>query len=276
MGDVTGFVTVITGAARGIGRAATERFVEAGSHVVALDRSWEGEEPFAAVLTASGRATVASVDISDDAAVAAIALGVLADHGRVDVLINNAARRQRDLFPPEGITTVLETTAADWRSMFDVNVLGTLAMVHAFVPAMVARGRGSVINVGTRGSVLLQAEPGIWRGGHPTFRNQPYDATKAAMCSLTCYLAEEVREAGVAVNVVFPGPTYTTGSDAIVAARREQGIDARPFLRPDHLAPLLLHLATETAAGDSGLVIDSLEWNRTHGHGDTDQWEYPG
>jgi NAD(P)-dependent dehydrogenase (short-subunit alcohol dehydrogenase family) len=257
---VSGKKVVVTGAARGIGRAVAASFAGAGASVVGLDRSWDDEPPF----------TAATVDITDRAAVRACADRV----GAVDVLVNNAARRQRDIFPPEGIVTVLETSDADWQSMFDVNVGGTLNVVRAFVPQMIARGRGSIVTVGTRGSVLLPAGEGAWRHSHPEFRNQPYDATKAAQCSLSLYLAEELREHGIAVNVVFPGPTYTTGSDAIVAGRRAAGVDARPFLRPEHLVPVLLHLAEQTADGDTGLAIDSLQWNRDHGHGDTTAWYY--
>jgi hypothetical protein len=72
--------------------------------------------------------------------------------------------------------------------------------------------------------------------------------------------------------VVFPGPTFTTGSAEIAAGRRRIGIDEPPYLRPEHLTPLLTHLAGQTSAGETGLVIDSLQWNRDHGFGDVDQW----
>jgi short-subunit dehydrogenase len=137
---------------------------------------------------------------------------------------------------------------------------------------MLERGRGSIIVVGTRGSALQQVAPGIWRGRHPEYRNQPYDASKAALCSWSLYLAAELKDQGVAVNVVFPGPTFTTGSAEIAAGRRLSGIDERPYLRPEHLTPLLAHLAGQTSAGETGLVIDSLQWNRDHGFGDVDQW----
>jgi NAD(P)-dependent dehydrogenase (short-subunit alcohol dehydrogenase family) len=262
-------VIVVTGAARGIGRAAAEGFRAEGARVVGVDRSWSGE------LELGDRAFAATVDIAEPVQVASCVSETLSRFGRVDALINNAARRQRDLYPPEGIVSVLDTTEEDWRSMFEVNVMGALNMTRAFVPALVEAGGGSVVTIGTRGSVLRPAGPGTWEHTHPAFRNQPYDATKAALCSLSLYLAEELREAGIAVNVVFPGPTFTTGSDAIVASRLAAGVDARPFLRPDHLVPVLLHLARQRpTGGETGLAIDSLEWNRTHGYGDTHAWEH--
>ena len=265
-------VVVITGAARGIGQAAAARFLAEGARVVALDRSWDGAEDAAAAMEGTSRALVTTADITDPDSVAVSYAQTLDRFGQVDVLINNAACRQRYLYPPDGLATVLETTEADWNAMLGVNVLGSLNVTRKFVVPMLERGHGSIVVVGTRGSALQQVAPGIWRGRHPEYRNQPYDASKAALCSWSLYLAAELKDQGVAVNVVFPGPTFTTGSAEIAAGRRRGGIDERPYLRPEHLTPLLTHLAGQTSAGETGLVIDSLQWNRDHGFGDVDQW----
>jgi NAD(P)-dependent dehydrogenase (short-subunit alcohol dehydrogenase family) len=282
--SLSGLVVVITGAARGIGRAAAEAFLASGARVVALDRSWDGAEAAAAAMDGTGLALVTTADITDPGSVAASRDAALARFGQVDVLINNAACRQRYLFPPDGLATVLGTTDEDWHAMVGVNVLGTLTVTRSFVAPMLERGRGSVIVVGTRGSALEPVAPGIWRAHQPGNRNQPYDASKAALCSLSVYLAEELRDRGVAVNVVFPGPTFTTGSAEIAAGRRRLGVDEPPYLRPEHLVPLLTHLAAQTSAsltsagqtsaGQTGLVIDSVQWNRDHGLGDADEWRY--
>jgi 1,1a-dihydroxy-1-hydro-9-fluorenone dehydrogenase len=265
-------VVVITGAARGIGQAAAARFLAEGARVVALDRSWDGAEDTAAAMEGTGRALVTTADITDPDSVAASYTQTMDHFGQVDVLINNAACRQRYLFPPDGLATVLETTEAEWNAMLGVNVLGSLTVTRKFVVPMLERGRGSIIVVGTRGSALHQIAPGIWRGRHPESRNQPYEASKAALCSWSLFLAAELKDQGVAVNVVFPGPTFTTGSAEIAAGRRRSGIDEQPYLRPEHLTPLLTHLAGQTTAGETGLVIDSLQWNRDHGFGDVHQW----
>jgi NAD(P)-dependent dehydrogenase (short-subunit alcohol dehydrogenase family) len=282
--SLPGLVVVITGAARGIGRAAAERFLAQDASIVALDRSWAGAEASAEAMESTGRALVATADITDPGSVAASRQQALDRFGRVDVLINNAACRQRYLFPPHGLASVLETTEEDWNAMLGVNVLGTLTMTRSFVAPMLERGRGSVIVVGTGGSVLEPVAPGVWRGRSPGSRNQPYDASKAALCSLSLYLAEELREGGVAVNVVFPGATRTAGSDEIAAARRGLGLNEAPYLRPEHLAPVLLHLAGQVSAGqvsagqtsadETGMVIDAVRWNRDHGLGDADEWRY--
>ena len=272
--SLSGLVVVITGAARGIGRAAAEQFLARDARVVALDRSWDGAEDAAAGMERTGRALVTTADITDPSAVAASRDAALARFGQVDVLVNNAASRQRHLFPPDGLATVLEATKEDWNAMLAVNVLGTLTVTRSFVAPMLERGRGSIIVVGTRGSALRPVAEGIWRGHQPGNRNQPYEASKAALCSLSVYLAEELRDRGVAVNVVFPGPTFTTGSAEIAAGRRRIGVDEPPYLRPEHLAPLLMHLAGQTSAGETGLVFDAVRWNRDHGLGDADEWRH--
>ena len=272
--SLSGLVVVITGAARGIGRAAAGQFLARGARVVALDRSWDGAEDAAAAMDGTGRALVTTADITDPGSVTASRDAALARFGQVDVLVNNAACRQRHRFPPDGLATVLDTKDEDWTAMLGVNVLGTLTVTRSFVVPMLERGRRSVIVVGTRGSALRPVAEGIWRGHQPGNRNQPYDASKAALCSLSVYLAEELRDRGVAVNVVFPGPTFTTGSAEIAAGRRRLGLDEPPYLRPEHLAPLLMHLAVQTPAGETGLVIDSVRWNRDHGLGDADEWRY--
>jgi NAD(P)-dependent dehydrogenase (short-subunit alcohol dehydrogenase family) len=272
--SLSGLVVVITGAARGIGRAAAEQFLAHDASILALDRSWDGAEATAKTMESTGRALVATADITDPEAVAACCQQTLDRFGRVDTLINNAACRQRHLFPPHGLASVLETTTEDWNTMLGINVLGTLTVTRTFVAPMLDRGRGSVIVVGTGGSVLQPVAPGVWRGRNTGSRNEPYDASKAALCNVSLYLAEELRERGVAVNVVFPGATHTTGSDEVAAGRRRLGLNEAPYLRPEHLAPVLLHLAGQTSAGETGLVIDAVQWNRDHGLGDAAAWRY--
>lgn len=205
--SLSGLVVVIAGAARGIGQAAAEQFLARDARVVALDRSWDGAEATATAMESTGRVLVTTADITDPDSVAASRQLALDRFGRVDALINNAACRQRYLFPPHGLASVLETTDQDWNTM-------------------------------------------------------------------SLYLAEELRDRGVAVNVVFPGATHTTGSGEIAAARRRLGLSEAPYLRPEHLAPVLLHLAGQSSAGETGLVIDAVRWNRDHGLGDANEWRH--
>jgi 1,1a-dihydroxy-1-hydro-9-fluorenone dehydrogenase len=248
-----------------MGHACAEAFVARGASVVGLDRSWP-ELP-GSILPLTG-------DVSDQSAIDAAYRATLDRFGRVDVLVNNAAMRQRDLYPPHGAAAVLETSNDDWQRMFDVNVFGVLKVIRAFARPMLAQQRGSIVNVSSGGSVgqASAMEPGVWRGRNPAFRNQPYDASKAALTNMSFYLAEEVKSANVAVNVVFPSGTRTTGSDEMVAGRAARGIQVGRLLRPEHVVPLVLHLAAQDAGGVTGRAIDAVTWNVRHGFGGADDW----
>jgi hypothetical protein len=76
----------------------------------------------------------------------------------------------------------------------------------------------------------------------------------------------------IAVNVVFPAGTRTTGSDEMVAGRAAQGMRVAPLLRPEHVVPLVVHLAVQDAAGLTGKAIDAVAWNAAHGFGGVEQW----
>ncbi|MBO0747309.1 MAG: SDR family oxidoreductase [Acidimicrobiaceae bacterium] len=258
MSELTGKVVVVTGAARGIGWACTEAFLDAGATVVGVDRAWEGAEEARATLEDHATSAITSFDITRPEEVRAAAADVLGRFGAVDVLVNNVGLRQKELYPPSGAVTVLDSTNADWEAMFGVNVLGTLNVTRAFAPAMISERRGSIINIGSR--------------DNPRIRNQPYAASKAALTSLSRYLAEELREFNVAVNVLFPSGTMTTGSAEMVSANRAQGIPMARLLRPAHVVPLALHLAAQDAAGETGQAIAAMDWNQEHGLGGPEQW----
>jgi NAD(P)-dependent dehydrogenase (short-subunit alcohol dehydrogenase family) len=256
-------VVVITGAARGMGRAYAEAFVERGAHVVGLDRSWDDAAPRGLTLTC---------DVTSTSDIAAACARTMDAFGTVDILINNAAMRQRDLYPPHGAAAVLDTTDEHWQRMFEVNVFGVLKVIRQFVEPMRSQKQGSIVNVASGGSVGEALEDGVWVGRNPAFRNEPYDASKAALTNMSFFLAHELRPDNVAVNVVFPAGTRTTGSDEMVAARQQLGIRVGPLLRPEHVVPLVLHLATQDAGGLTGKAFDAVQWNQRHGLGGPDAW----
>ncbi len=259
-----GQVVAITGAARGIGEALARAFLARGASLVALDRSWDTATPWHAELTGAG-ALVTSCDITSDIELDEACAAALARFGRIDVLINNAAMRQRDLYPRAGACAVLDTEDADWERMFRVNVIGTLKVTRRFIRPMLAQRRGSVINISANGSLTLPLDAGVSAGNHPGLLNQPYDATKAALTSMSFYLAEEVKAANVAVNVVFPGATRTTGSDDLTEGREALGLKMT-LLSPDHVLPLCLQLASADASR-TGLAYDVLPWNAAQQQG---------
>jgi 1,1a-dihydroxy-1-hydro-9-fluorenone dehydrogenase len=158
--------------------------------------------------------------------------------------------------------------------MFDVNVFGVLNVIRQFVRPMLEQRRGSIINISSGGSVgrALDTEAGTWVGRNPAFRNQPYEASKAALTNMSFSLAEELKPSNIAVNVVFPAGTRTTGSDEMVAGRSALGIRVAPLLRPEHVVPLVVHLAGQDASGVTGQAIDAVAWNQRHGFGGAEHW----
>ncbi len=260
-GVFDGRVVAITGAARGIGEALGRAFLDRGAAIVALDRRWDEGDAWARTLRDAG-ALMLGADITNDAELDAAHDATLARFGRIDVLVNNAAMRQRDLYPVAGACAVLDTEDAHWERMFAVNVVGTLKVTRRFIRPMLAQRAGSVIMVSANGSLTHAAGMGVATGNHPGLLNQPYDATKAALTSLSFYLAEEVKAANVAVNVIFPGPTRTTGSDELVPGREALGLKMA-LLPPAHVVPLCLQLAQADSAS-SGRAYDVVPWNAVH------------
>ena len=258
MNRLTGRVAVITGAARGIGRALTEGFLDEGATVVAIDRSWDGVEELRDEWQGSRSVMAATFDITDRAEVESVAADVLERFGTVDVLVNNVGLRMRDLYPETWRVTVLESTDADWEASFAVHVLGTLGVIRAFVPPMLAKRRGSIVNIGSVDSLTIQ--------------NSPYASTKAALTSVSRYLAEELRGQNIAVNVALPGGTMSTGSQEHLNADPAQGLPTGQLLRPAHVLPLVLHFAEQDASGDTGQALSAVEWNASHDLGGAEVW----
>ncbi|WP_433281769.1 SDR family NAD(P)-dependent oxidoreductase [Pseudonocardia xinjiangensis] len=264
-------VVVVTGAARGIGRALTNGFLREGAAVVAMDRDPLGVEPFEG--PDPHRVLAVSADITDGDSVAAARDAALDRFGRVDVVVCNAALRQRSLFEPTGLSTVMDAGDADWRAMFEVNVIGTLTVIRRFVPALAATGGGSIIAVGTIGPMTREVEPGVWRAARSAGLNQPYEASKAALTSMVFSLAAELRDHDIAANVLIPGPTMTTGSAEMAAARAAAGFVNPPYLRPEHVVPAALHLAGRRGAtGQTATAVDAVAWNDEHGFGGPHRW----
>lgn len=294
--SATDKVVVITGAARGIGRACVQAFLDEGAKVAAVDRSWEptGEsgdmdDAFARGLAARPNdALMVTCDISDPKAVAAAYEAVMGKFGTVDVLYNNAGMRMRNLFGAtgRGITT-LDTTREDWEAMFGVTVFGTIDLTRLFIQPMIAKHRGSIFATISSGA-LDHSSGGAYMGLRPDSREVPYQPSKAALQCAMFYLADEVAEHNVAVNVLIPGHTRTTGFDEQNAGRRllsakEAGVpkgarsNPRPAgvlaVRPDSVVPLVKFLADQDVeTGVTGRCFDTMTWNVEHGHGGWEEW----
>jgi 1,1a-dihydroxy-1-hydro-9-fluorenone dehydrogenase len=270
--DLSDRVVVITGAARGMGAAYTRGFLDAGARVVATDRSWDPTDSFGQELRRNPSALVLDMDVTSRSDIEAALGATLERFGTVDVLVNNAAMRMRDLYPPHGRVTILETTDEDFKRLYNVNVFGALEVIRHFIKPMIAQRRGSIISVVSSGS-LFHSHGGGYVALRPDSREQPYMSSKAALANITFYLAADVKQHNVAANIVVPGHTRTTGFDEQNRARLAQGQAAGPApVVPEHMLPLVLTLAAQDASGISGKMFDVVTWNQEHGLGGKEAW----
>jgi NAD(P)-dependent dehydrogenase (short-subunit alcohol dehydrogenase family) len=276
---VAGKVVLITGGARGMGREYVRGFMKEGAKVVATDLSWEptgvsnDDYRFLDEIEENENVLTDIMDISIDSHVKRVFKAAMDRFGTVDVIINNAGTRMRDLYPPHGSVTTLETEVGDWQKTFDTHVFGSLRVIKEFTKPMLEKGRGSIISVSSGGYDASRANS----------REMPYQAAKAALVTMTLYLANELASSNIAANVLLPGHTASTGTDeqeAIRSAMRaraaQPGVPVwRPMrVRAEHVVPLALHLADQDAKGVTGQVISATKWNQENGFGGLDEWVY--
>jgi len=221
---------IITGASRGIGRAIALRFAGEGARVGLVARSETALADVANACRRAGAEAVATAvaDVADPGQVARAAEALRAALGPADVVVNNAGAVVR--------APALETTDADWRRVIATNLDGTFHVTRAFGADLRAR-RGRVINISSRAG----------REGTPMLA--AYCAAKHAVVGFTRALAEELREAGVAVNAICPGSVDTE--------MLKIGLpDATPAMTPDDIAATALFLAADAPAALTGACLD--------------------
>jgi 1,1a-dihydroxy-1-hydro-9-fluorenone dehydrogenase len=271
--DLKDRVAVITGGARGMGRAYVRAFLSAGAKVVATDRSWSGADEFREELKSNDKnVLIADMDVTEDAQIDQTYQATLDKFKTVDILVNNAALRSRDLYPPKGRATTLETKDSDWERLFKVNVFGALKVIRRFIKPMIEKRKGSIISVVSSG-ILNHSHGGGYAALRPNSMEMPYMSSKAALATLSFYLADEVKRFNVAVNIIIPGHTRTTGFDEQNRARLEAGGKPGPLpVVPEHVTPLVLNLALQDASGITGRMFDAMQWNIEHGLGGHDKW----
>ena len=265
-----GKVVLVTGGARGMGREYVRGFLKQGTKVIATARSWtpsgiSGDDvDFFAEVRDNPNVLTEVMDLTLDSHIRRVFEHSIERFGTIDVIVNNAAMRPRDIYAPTGQTTILDTEISDWWRIFDTNVFGTFRVVKAFVRPMIEKRSGSIINVSSTG-------PG------PHSLEGPYQPSKAAMTTMSQYLAHELKPYNIAVNVLLPGFTRTTGSDEQSAARVAAGGGVPPALRrlrADSGVPLALHLAQQDAGGETGGAFNVARWNEEHGLGGFETWGF--
>jgi NAD(P)-dependent dehydrogenase (short-subunit alcohol dehydrogenase family) len=240
--ELEGRVCVVTGAGRGIGAAIAERFTDEGARVAILERDPASGKETQARLTARGAdARFYELDVVDETAVVAAAERVVADFGRVDVLVNNAGIGK--------LGPSMTFPVADFRESLDVMVTGVFLCSREFGRALRDGGGGTIVNISSING--LTAFP----------MRLAYSAAKEGVVSRTRVLATEWAPYGIRVNAVAPGNTKTAMVQAAVDQRLiDLGayLDHTPLRRlgePAEIAEAVLFLASERSSFVTGQVI---------------------
>ncbi len=243
MCDLTGKIALVTGAARGLGRAIAEGISRQGAAVAVVDRDHAGAEEVARFLGEDGRRAFAfACDVGEEDEVRAVVAAVESGIGPIDVLVNNAGITRR--------IALFDWTAADWGQVIRINQIGTFLMAREVGRRMVDRRRGSIVNMSALGGGIV----GLGRG------NAIYCATKGAVAAMTRDLAAEWARHGVRVNCVAPGWFRTEMNAPLLANERLLGriLDRVPLGRlgePEDVVGPVLFLASDASSMITGHIL---------------------
>lgn len=192
--NFNGKTAFVTGAARNIGKAIATEFAKKGANVIISDILEAELTQTAKEIESLGVKVKAIVlDITDESAVRSAIDESVREFGNIDILVNNAGIYIAKDF--------LESTSADWKRAFEINVYGTMYATHAILPHMIERGSGRIVNIGSVAGVY----------GIDYFVD--YSATKGAIISFTKALAKAVTGKGITVNCISPGSIIDTTID---------------------------------------------------------------
>jgi len=243
-----GKVTIITGAGSGMGRVAAELFAGQGAKVVVAEYSeTAGAETVELVRGAGGEATFVRTDVSSEPDARAMVDHAIATYGRLDCLYNNAG------VMPEADHSVTDTDVATWDAVMAVNVRGVFLGCKYAVPAMIAGGGGSIINIASFVAILGCSVP-----------QDAYTASKGAVLSLTRSLAVQFGPNGIRTNAICPGPVETPllmdwllKDEAAKKLRLARNPTGR-FGKPEEIVQMAIYLASDESRWTNGasLVVD--------------------
>ncbi|MBE9610747.1 3-oxoacyl-ACP reductase FabG [Chitinilyticum piscinae] len=233
-------VSIITGAASGIGEATARKFAAEGAKVVVCDVNKEGVDKLVAELVAAGNdAAGFLVNVTDKAQIAAMVDGVKTKYGRIDVLVNNA-----------GITAdaqLVKMTDEQFDRVIDINLKGVYNCTRAVVDTMVAQGAGVILNAS---SVV---------GVYGNFGQTNYAATKFGVIGFVKTWAKELGKKGIRANAVCPGFVGTPMVMAMpeeVLKKMESRIPMQRVAKPEEIANVYAFLASDEASYINGAAIE--------------------
>lgn len=236
-------IALVTGGARGIGRAIALELAAAGRAVAVADLRADDAEAVAAEIAAGGgRALGVALDVTDGASVGAGVARVEAELGPVEIAVNNAGWDELRPF--------LDTDEAFWSRVVEVNFMGGLRVTHAVLPGMVERGWGRLVNIGSDAGRVGSSLESVYAGA------------KGGVIAFTKTIAREAARSGVTANVVCPGPTRTPLLESMADEGGERFLDAltravpmRRLAEPEDIAAAVGFLASDRAGYITGQTL---------------------
>ena len=241
--DLASRVAVVTGAARGIGYAVAQRFLQSGADVALWDMDAERLAGSCATLKAAHperRVEALVLDLSDDAAVDAAMAGVASRMGRVNILVNNAG-----ITGGNGPTWELDPKV--WRRVVEVNLIAPYLTCRAAVPYMLSAGWGRIVNIAS-----VAAKEGNPNASH-------YSASKAGLIGLTKSLGKELATRNILVNAITPAAAKTEIFDQMKQEHIDYMLGKIPmarFLQVDEVAAMVAWLSSQDCSFTTGSVFD--------------------
>lgn len=242
-------IIIITGGGRGIGRTMALEFAREGAKVVAVSRTARECEAVAGEIQSNGGMAIAQrCDVSQIEEVKRLIHGVVKGFGKVDVLVNNAG-----IYGPIG--KLFEADLNHWKKALEINLFGTVLCTHQVLPYMIRNHAGSIINMSGGGAV----------SPFPHF--SAYGTSKAAVVRFTETVSEEIKEFGVRINAIAPGPVNTRLLDEALDAGEKCGKEfykkcleqkEKGGTSPQKAAELAVFLASDDSRGLTGRVISAV------------------
>ncbi|OII25176.1 SDR family NAD(P)-dependent oxidoreductase [Curtobacterium sp. MCBA15_013] len=242
-------VAIITGAASGMGLAGAQLFAAEGATVIMTDVSEDAlQREAAAIRDTGGSVTAHTLDVTSPESWASVVERTVSDHGRIDVLVNNAG-----IHMAKGI---LEAELDDWNTVMAVNTTGVWLGMKSVIPHMQRQGSGSIVNVSSIAAIV---------GGVSDAGGAAYSASKGAVRSLTKHAAQWFGGDGIRVNSIHPGSVYTGLAVAAGMSKEDMAsqlggeIPLPPHIgEPTDIGYGMLYLASDEAKYVTGeeLVID--------------------
>jgi 3-oxoacyl-[acyl-carrier protein] reductase len=232
-------IAVVTGAGRGIGRAIALKFAQEGADVVVVSRTQENSDKVAAEIRTMGRkAWALAVDVSDAAAVNAAAEKIMADCGKVDILINNAGVTRDGL--------LMRMSDTDWDTVLNTNLKGAFLVTKAFARSFIKQRSGRIINISSVIGLIGNAG------------QCNYAASKAGLIGFTQSVARELASRGVTVNAIAPGFIETDMTAELNEQLRAEILKKIPLGclgQAEDIAAAALYLASPSARYVTGQVL---------------------